>query len=125
MRDRDGWIRGDGAPVRVKNKLYKHLVEFKRPCAHCAEPFSIFVTRKIADGEADSNSFGLRNCEKHRRNSIPNPMTEETVMANNVMREELDGCYKTIADLKARLAQYELAPAMAARAALTKPFPWA
>ncbi len=124
MRDRTGWIRCDPGPVRVGKKLYNHLVEFKRACGTCGDFFSVHVTAKIADGHSDSNSFGLRNCPKHRRNAVANPLSDETVMANNVMREELDGCYAMIADLKARLAQYELAPAMAAQAALTNKMPW-
>lgn len=131
MRSREGWTRLPDAPVRAgkNNKLYKYLVSFSRPCAHCGEPFVIRVTKRIADGEADSNSFGLRNCEKHRRNSCADPLADEVVMKNNVMTEELQGLYGTVANLTAevtelrrRLAQYELPAAMKLQA--EKTFPW-
>lgn len=113
MRDRTDWVRDTSdEPIKVGKKTYKNLVRFSRACATCAQPFSIQVTRKIADGLADSNNFGLRNCEKHRRSgSGDNP---ETIMVNNVMKAELEGCYATIRELQARLALYELPAAMRA-----------
>ena len=118
--DRSEWTRGRSGELQIKNRTYKDLVEFTRPCASCGKPFSIFVTSKIAAGQADSNSFGLKNCPEHRRNTrtADTSETEALRMANSVMKAELDGLY-------ARLAQYELQPAMKARAAsdgLT--FPW-
>lgn len=68
MHNRDVWTRGESGPKEIKGKTYKNLVEFSRKCASCSEPFSIFVTQHIASGKADSNSFGLVNCEQHRRN---------------------------------------------------------
>lgn len=128
MRDRTGWLRKAQGPVRIKNKTYKNLAEFSRPCGKCGEEFSIFVTPKIADGEADSNSFGLKNCAKHRRNG--GPIEEQTTMENNTMRDELNGLYARQATLEAenkllatKLATYELQPAMAV-AAQQKKFPW-
>lgn len=136
MHDRTGWTKGATGNVSIRRrdgteKTYKNLVEFMRPCATCAENFSIFVTPKIAAGHADSNSFGLKNCEKHRRSSIrkAEPELEKLRMANAVMKEELSGLYGRLSEmfdetqrLKARLAKYELQPAMEAQAALT--FPW-
>lgn len=58
MRDRTEWTRGADT---------KKVVEFSRPCVTCGKPFSIFVSKRIASGDADSNSFGLKNCEAHRR----------------------------------------------------------
>lgn len=124
--DRTGWIRGGTGEVTLQRpgkapKSYKNLTEFKRPCASCGENFSIFVTRKIADGGADSNSFGLRNCEKHRRVPLraAGPELEELRMANRTMKEELAALYKRdqehfaeVQQLKAQLAKYELQPAM-------------
>lgn len=116
MHDRTGWTRGATGEVKLmikgREKTYKNLVEFKRPCASCGELFAIYVTPKIANEQADSNSFGLKNCEKHRRSSIRDvqPELEKLRMENNTMRAELKGVY-------ARLAQYELAPAKKAAAA--------
>jgi len=125
MHDRTPWTRGATGNHVIKNRTYKNLTEFSRPCQACGNPFSIFVTSKIADGLADSNSFGLKNCEHHRRNKSAGdtPDVEIVRMENNVMRQELEGLYSTVADLTARLAQYELAPAMHAAAPQNK-MPW-
>lgn len=121
MRDRSEWTEGRTGEHKIGKKTYKALTEFTRPCVTCGERFSVFVTKKIADGLADSNSFGLKNCEKHRRtvNAAEVAHAETTSMANSVMKAELDGLYsrnavleKQNADLKARLAVYELQPAM-------------
>jgi hypothetical protein len=68
MHSRDAWEKCGSGPQTIKGKTYRSLTEFKRPCSTCGEPFSIFVTNKIASGHADSNSFGLKNCERHRQN---------------------------------------------------------
>jgi hypothetical protein len=67
MQDRSAWTRVAEGPKYLRGRDYLHLIEFRRPCSTCGEPFSIFVTRRIADGEADTNSFGLVNCDAHRR----------------------------------------------------------
>jgi hypothetical protein len=132
MHDRTAWTRGPAGPKTIGKKTYKDLVEFFRPCATCAEPFSIFVTSKIAGGQADSNSFGLKNCPKHRRNKsgAEGDEVDTLRMANQVMSEELKGLYgrdkeqfAEIQALKARLATYELAPAMA-KVAVQNKLPW-
>lgn len=128
MHDRTEWTRASSGPQTIKGKTYRSLVEFKRPCATCNEPFSIFVTEKIASAHADSNSFALKNCEAHRRNKSNGDMGA-LAMANGVMKDELDGLYSRISELfaenqvlKARLAGYELQPAMAAVA--ENKMPW-
>lgn len=113
MRDRSEWKRGDTGPVKVGKKKYPRLTEFSRPCATCKKPFSIYVTEKIAEGLADSNNFGLKNCEEHRRDG--NPVELDNLRSKDkVMSDELSGLYETIRELKERLAQYELRPAMEA-----------
>lgn len=121
MHDRTQWTRGVSGPQTIKGKSYKNLIEFKRPCVTCSQSFSIFVTSKIAGGHADSNSFGLKNCEQHRRNKSIADGGETDVLrtANVTMREELTGLYvrnKQLFDeaqvLKGRLAVYELSGAM-------------
>lgn len=115
MHDRTEWKRGEPGPRKIGKKTYVNLVEFSRSCATCGKPFSIHVTAKIANGGADSNSFGLKNCLEHRRGG-PKDTTEldQLRMANNVMREELDGLYARDKELfaenqvlKARLVVYE------------------
>lgn len=123
MHDRTKWTRGTSGAQTIRGKSYANLVEFHRPCLTCEKPFSIYVTDKIARGIADSNSFGLKNCEEHRRNKPQADRGEiETLRsANLTMRDELTGLYERvrlqfeeIQQVKARLAVYELAPAMAA-----------
>ena len=125
MRDRSEWIRGETGPQKIGTRSYKRLTEFSRPCATCKQPFSIFVTEKIAEGLADSNNFGLRNCEVHRRGAAPidSEELESLRTKDRVMADELSGLYATIRDLKERLAKAEARPA-----AKTRPkdltFPW-
>lgn len=124
MKDRSEWTeRVDGGHVKIKNRTYPNLVEFSRPCVTCQKLFSIFVTKKIADGLADSNNFGLKNCEEHRRKAVTSDMqTEQLRMVNNVMKDELAGLYAQVKGLNARLAQYELPAAMAAQAQMKMPW---
>lgn len=123
MHDRSEWTRGEVGPVTIGKKTYKNLIEFTRNCQTCNEPFPIYVTSKIANGHADSNSFGLKNCPAHRRNRTATDEQEiETLRTANVtMREELTGLYEQMRTqfeelqvCKAKLAQYELGPALAA-----------
>ena len=113
MRDRSEWIRGETGPQKIGTRSYKRLTEFSRPCATCKHPFSIFVTEKIAEGLADSNNFGLRNCEIHRRGAAPidSEELESLRTKDRVMADELSGLYATIRDLKERLAKAEARPA--------------
>ncbi len=122
MHDRSGWTRGETGAVVIKGKKYPKLVAFTRACATCGQNFSVFVTEKIADGHADSNSFGLKNCEDHRRNRTGADNTELDMLrtANKTMSEELTAAYTQIRDLQARLNKYELQPAMEALAGSEK-----
>ena len=125
MRDRSEWIRGETGPQKIGTRSYKRLTEFSRPCATCKQPFSIFVTEKIAEGLADSNNFGLRNCEVHRRGAAPidSEELESLRTKDRVMADELSGLSATIRDLKERLAKAEARPAPKAPTRdLT--FPW-
>lgn len=125
MRDRSAWTRGQAGAKVIHGKKYKDLTEFHRPCASCGKHFSIFVTERIAIGHADSNSFGLKNCEDHRRspgnNLTVNADNDGLRMANSVMRQELEGLYRQVAELTLRLAKYELPAAVKAEA---NKMPW-
>jgi len=126
MNDRTLWTRGRTGDFDLKThngrmKKYRNLTEFTRTCQTCGKPFSIHVTPKIAAGEADSNNFGLKNCEEHRGRK--GNVQDDVRMSNDVMREELAGLYEKnrelfaeVQVLKARLAVYELPAAMEARA---------
>lgn len=123
MHDRSEWTKGDGGPKTIKNRTYKDLVEFTRPCATCGQPFSIFVTKRIASGHADSNSFALKNCEAHRRNKMAAD-TQELKDAIEIRDIELDVLRTKVADLEARLAKYELPAALASVQNNLQKLPW-
>ena len=65
MHDRSEWISHGASKPYMNGR--KYMYEFRRLCKTCGEPFPIFVTERIANGAADSNSFALVNCEVHRR----------------------------------------------------------
>jgi len=100
MRDRTEWTRGANGLGRKKN-----LVEFLRQCATCGAPFSILVTKRIADGEADSNSFGLKNCEEHRRSNAAARNAEEELA---ILKQRDKEQFAEIQELKAKLAAFEI-----------------
>lgn len=129
MHDRSAWTRGRTGETEINGHTYKNLTEFYRPCATCGNNFSIYVTGRVAAGHADSNSFGLKNCEEHRRNRPKSDSDGPKLHAANVtMAEELKGLYARVQEqfeeiqrLKARLALYEL-PAAFAAAQTEQPF---
>lgn len=124
MKDRTGWTRGETGATRIGTKTYKRLVEFSRPCVTCQKLFSIFVTEKIAEGLADSNNFGLKNCEQHRRGGgAPIAELETLRSKDRVMSDELAALHETIRNLRERLAKYELQPAME-RMSTGEKMPW-
>ena len=126
MHDRSEWTEGTTGDHRIGKRKYNNLTEYSRPCKTCGARFSIFVTKKIADGFADSNSFGLKNCEKHRRGggTPKNVQENDTVnLVNTTMKKELEAVYRENAELRARMAKYELQPAME-RAAQAHKMPW-
>lgn len=124
MRDRTAWTRVTEDSGVVRGRKYRDLVQFTRKCKSCGKPFSIYVTPRIASGDADSNQFGMANCEEHRggRNSPGQAEIDRLRNQNALMKEELDGAYARIKDLQARLSRYELAPAMQK---VAEKFPWA
>lgn len=100
MRDRTDWTRTAAGLGRKKN-----LVQFVRRCDACGNPFSILVTERIASGEADSNSFGLKNCEEHRRSNAAARNAEEELA---VLKQRDKEQFAEIQELKARLAAFEI-----------------
>jgi hypothetical protein len=108
MRDRTDWTRTAEGLGRKKN-----LVQFSRPCATCGNSFSIVVTKKIADGKADSNSFGLKNCEEHRRGTKPASDLETMRAELAVLKQRDKELFAENQALKAKIA------------ALENNFPWA
>lgn len=119
MHDRTAWERRGEGPRFLRGKNHPKLTEFTRACKTCGEPFSIFVTAKIADGLADSNNFALVNCELHRRG---NKEAQELRSKDAVVSEELEGPYTIERELRAEVLRL-----LAENEALknkTKKFPW-
>lgn len=61
---REGWVQvTDHASVYIEGKQYRHMREWKRPCAICGG--DMFAFEKM--GTADANSrFSNRTCKDHR-----------------------------------------------------------
>ena len=111
MRDRTEWTRGDGGA--------KNTVEFSRPCVTCGKPFSIFVSKRIASGDADSNSFGLKNCEEHRRGKAPASDLETMRAELAILKQRDKEQFAEIQELKAKIAALEIETAN-----YKKDYPW-
>ena len=134
MPSKDGWtLERDHNKITLGKKEYRNMEEWARPCGVCGEKFNIYVR---ANGGMVNSSFGLKTCKEHRGQKIVGGVldTEELEklrMANNVMKDELDGLYARNAALFAELqivkaenatlrnkfAPYELQPAMERAAA--------
>jgi len=117
--DRSPWERCGDKSHYANGGRYRQLTEFKRPCGVCSEKFSIYVTRKIADGHADSNAFGLVNCELHRRKLQGNSEKAVLRSKDRVMTQELNGLYAIERELRA-----EVMKLLAENAALKNRMPW-
>jgi len=119
---RDTWQREPGAhDIEQHGRKYRNLVLFTRPCATCGERFGIYVSQAVADGHKSNNNFGLKNCEAHRTSAVDKAEVVALRTANATMQEELKGLYarnkllfEELQTYKAKVAQYELGPAMAA-----------
>lgn len=136
----DGWSGGD-AVVKFWRGNFAHLYRVTRPCKTCDAEISIDVTKAALLGTKQNTGLALRNCPTCRaarkaggvgsRGGTSRPLaeggtppavaatppvvavTDETLlMANQVMKEELDGLYLVVKELRDRLAQYELQPAV-------------
>jgi hypothetical protein len=137
MASKDGWTHDrDHDKVQLGKKQYRNMEEWARPCAVCGEKFSIFVRAN----SGTNSSFGLRTCKVHRgerpgANGMAAPGEVDALRtANATMREELDGLYVQLKELRDRLAKYELpavmavvssAPQSTSNSDLPKSFPWA
>lgn len=114
MPTKDGWsLEREHDKITLGKKQYRNMEEWSRPCAVCAERFSIHTR-----AGATSSSFGLRTCKEHRGRVLvagePGEL-ERLKMENSTMRQELDPIYARNRELfeenqqlKARLAKYEL-----------------
>jgi hypothetical protein len=148
----DGWQGGE-AVTKKWNGDFIHLYRVRRACKTCNAEIKLDVTKNALMGFRKNAGLLLRNCptcRAERKNGGPGsrggksrpvadapselsglevetnaPELETLRMANHVMREELEGLYATVAELKSRLALYELPAAMhLANGLQQKKMPW-
>jgi hypothetical protein len=116
------WFQGS---FRAAHKLV-------RQCPTCSNAIELDVTTKALKGEAKNHGLALRRCKACRqalkkgpqaytihKEAVQQPVqgvpvvTDESLRSMvKVMTEEMDGLYAENKDLKARLAKYELQPAL-------------
>ena len=133
----EGWSGGD--PVtKYWGGNYVHLYRVTRPCATCGAEISLHVTKGALDGSKKNAGLLLRNCPKCRaerkaggvgsRGGRSRPVAEAAVpalvdntelealrTANATMKEELDGLYVQLKELRQQLGHVS-APAPAVKA---------
>lgn len=143
----EGWS-GGAAVTKYYAGAFLHLYRVTRSCKSCHAEISIDVTKRALLGQAKNAGLQLRNCPKCRadrkaggpgsRGGLSRPVAEPVESgnelerlrtANATMTEELSGVYARnkelfaeVQVLKARLAVYELAPAMQAAKNEKMPF---
>jgi hypothetical protein len=132
MASKDGWtLEREHDKVQLGKKQYRNMEEWTRPCAVCAEKFSIFVR---TNGAGVNASFGLKTCRQHRGQlsaAAAGPGVENIAALraeNEKLKTQLQNVNSYCASLErvhkeqfeelqvveARLAKYELQPAMEA-----------
>ena len=145
---RTGWVHvKDHESVTLNGKQYRHMREWRRPCAICGADFPAYEKSGTVDA---SSRFSSRTCDAHRglmpafekgyigwskeagqvvpgvRCGVGTPSAPAGDALNDteMLEAELSGVYarldaakQEVAALKARLAKYELAPAIAEAAA--------
>lgn len=123
MPSKEGWTHErDHEKITLGKKQYRNMEEWTRPCCVCGEKFAIYTR---TNGDIINSSFGLKTCKPHRGErpgvgGMADPGEVQRLRAANAtMTEELEGLYERvrlqfeeIQVIKARLATYELAPAM-------------
>ena len=138
----EGWSGGD--PVtKYWGGNYVHLYRVTRPCATCGAEISLHVTKGALDGSKKNAGLLLRNCPKCRAErkaggvgsrggrsrpiaeaapaaAVDNTELEALRTANATMKEELDGLYTQIKELREKLARYEGGTSVAAPAPVAK-----
>ncbi len=143
--NREGWTRvAQHDSVQLGGKQYRHMEEWSRPCAICETKFSVYEK----SGQVDANSrFSNRTCEAHRGllpafekgfiawDKDAGTMTAGYACSGAVANDDLATVTKErdeawemnvelmteLGKLKARLAKYELQPAMQS---ISEKMPW-
>lgn len=113
---------------------FRNVHRLTRTCPTCSGPIVLDVTEKALRGEAQNHGLALRRCKRCRK-ALKDPAayaeikahaatvapvviiegSEENAelrMANATMKEELEGLYVQVAELRAKLATFDLPAAM-------------
>lgn len=120
MPSKDGWtLEREHERVTLGRKSYRNMEEWSRPCAVCGEKFSIFTNMNSA---GTNSSFGLKTCKEHRGQKVGGGVIMGEEYAQ--ILQERDEAWATNtelltqnAELRRRLAQYELPEALRQAAA--------
>ena len=124
----EGWS-GGGPVTKYWGGNYVHLYRVARPCATCGAEISLDVTKGALDGSKKNAGLLLRNCPKCRAErkaggvgsrggrsrpiaeaaapvaAVDNTELEALRTANATMKEELEGLYAQIKELRQQLGQ--------------------
>lgn len=121
----DKWFQG----------AFRKVHRLTRTCPTCTGPIVLDVTQKALEGRAKNHGLALRRCKECRRTLkyAPQEYAERKIVGTAVapvvivegseeleaaratiqtMKEETAGLYEQIAELRTRLAKYELPEAM-------------
>ena len=134
----EGW-QGGGPVTKYWNGNYIHLYRVTRPCATCGAEISLDVTKNALDGSKKNAGLLLRNCPKCRaerkaggpgsRGGSSRPTAgapaqviaqpaeimhelETLRTANATMKEELEGLYAQLRDLRGQQQSLVTVPAI-------------
>lgn len=124
-----GWVQIESHDrLSIGPKTYRNMVVWQRACAVCNEAFTI----PLKAGDVTNSNFGLKNCKAHRGMKPGAPvqgaefdeLKKENAEYADAIGENLAliGQLRRENDaLKAKLAEYELQPRMAA---MQNKLPW-
>lgn len=144
----EGWSGGEPRTKWYRGQMV-HLYTVRRACAQCTRTMELDVTAAALEGKAKNAGLQLKRCPDCRAASKggssrpkavgPMPVATEVVevvtvdspevialrMTTQTMKEELEGLYETVRELRNQLAQYELSGAMRAQnEKRTEKLPW-
>ena len=136
----EGWSGGE-AVTKHWNGNFVHLYRVRRPCKTCQAEIRIDVTKAALQGFKKNAGLLLRNCPTCREarkggvgsrggtsrpvteeiKSVVDVVTDETLRTiNRTLEQEIDGLNMLLREANAKLAKYELQPALVAASKM----PW-
>ena len=145
----EGWSGGE-AVTKYWNGNFVHLYRVRRPCKTCQAEIRIDVTKAALQGFKKNAGLLLRNCPtcrearkggigsrggtsrpvapnavQHTPATVVDVVTDETLRTiNRTLEQEIDGLNMLLREANARLAKYELQPALVAAHQTESRMPW-